>query len=105
MVGNRKDRDRGRRGHSGRGRSIKGGGLVKDDISRYTDSPNNRVVTAISLMLKTVTKEDTRGRLSSELGLLPGREQDKAATTKDTKMVIARRGAMETLTRAMTVKK
>ena len=55
-------------------------------------------------MLETVTKKDTGGRLSNELGPLPGREQDKAATTKDTEMVIARGSAMETLTRATTAK-
>ena len=47
----------------------------------------------------------TGGRLSSELGPLPGREQDKVATTKDTEMVIARGSAMETLSRATTAKK
>ena len=56
-------------------------------------------------MLKTVTKEDTGGKLSSELDLLLGRKQDKIATTKDTKMVIARGSAMETLARATTTKK
>ena len=56
-------------------------------------------------MLETVTKEDTGGRLSGELGPLPGRKQDKASIAKDTKMVIARWGAMETLTRATIMKK
>ena len=72
---------------------------------RNTDLPNNRVIATISFMLKTVIKEDTGGRLSNELGSFSGSEQDKAATTKDTKMVIARWRTMETLTWATTAKK
>ena len=56
-------------------------------------------------MLKTVAKEDTGGRLSSELGLLPERKQDKATTTKDTEMIIARRRPMKTLARTPIAKK
>ena len=55
-------------------------------------------------MLKTVTKEDTGGRLSNELGPLPERKQDKATTTKDTEMVITRGSVIETLTQATTAK-
>ena len=40
-------------------------------------------------MLKAITKEDTRGRLSSELSPLAGGKKDKT-TTKHTKMIIAR---------------
>ena len=55
---------------------------------------SNRVITAVTLMLKTVTEEDTGSRLSSELSPLAGGEKDKTATTKDAEMVIARGRAM-----------
>ena len=55
-------------------------------------------------MLKTITQKNTRNGLSGELCSLPRGEQNKAATAKDTKMIIARRGAMKTLTRATIVK-
>jgi len=56
-------------------------------------------------MLQTVTEENTRGRLGSELGPLSGREKDKTTTPKHTEMVIARGRAMKTLTRATIAKK
>ena len=56
-------------------------------------------------MLEIVTKEDTGDRLSGELGLLPGRKQDKATIAKDTKMIISEWCVMKTLTRTTTMKK
>ena len=51
---------------------------------------NNWIITAIALMLKAITKEDTGGRLSSEFSPLAGGKKDETTTTKHTKMIIAR---------------
>ena len=56
-------------------------------------------------MLKAITKEDTRGRLSSELSPLAGGKKDETTTTKHTKMIIARGRAIETLARTTIAKK
>ena len=93
------------RGHCIGRRSIEGGGLIKCDIPRDTDAPNNRIVATIPLMLETVTKEDTGGGLSSELGPLPRKKQEKTSIAKDSQMIIARWCAVKTLTRATTVNK
>ena len=71
--------------------------------SQEIQTPEQPVVATIPLMLETVNKEDTGGRLSGELGPLPRRKHDKATTPKDMKMIIAGRGAMNTLTRAVTM--
>ena len=84
--------------------SIEGGGLIKRDITRDANATSNRVITTITLMLEAITKEHTRDRLSCEFCLLPRGEQNKTATAKHTKMIIARRGAMKTLTRAAIMK-
>ena len=55
-------------------------------------------------MLETIAKKETRDRLSRELGPLPRRKQDIASTPKHTKVIIARWGAMETLTRTTILK-
>ena len=55
-------------------------------------------------MLKAITQKDTGNRLRCELCSLPRGEQDKAATAKNTKMIVAGRSAMKTLTRATIAK-
>ena len=65
---------------------------------------SNRIIATITLMLKAITKKNTGDRLDGELCSLPRREQDKATTTKHTEIIVAGRGAMKTLTRAMIVK-
>ena len=55
-------------------------------------------------MLKTITQKNTRNGLSGELCALPRREQNKGATAKDTEMIVVRRSAMKTLTRATIMK-
>jgi len=55
-------------------------------------------------VLETIAKEETRDRLSSKLGPLPRRKQDIASTPKHPKVIIARWGAMETLTRTTILK-
>ena len=62
---------------------------------RDSNTTSNRVIATITLMLKTITQKNTRNRLSGELCSLPMGEQNKAATTKDTKMIVAR-SAMKT---------
>ena len=51
--GRKREREgyRGRGGHGRGRRSIKGGGLIKSDIPRDTDSLNNQIVAMIPLML------------------------------------------------------
>ena len=59
----------------------------------------------IVLMLKTITEEDTGSGLSSELSPLARGKEDEAATTKHTKMIIARGRAIETLAQTTIAKK
>ena len=65
---------------------------------------SNWIITAIALMLKTITEKDIGSSLSSELSPLAGGKEDET-TTKHTKMIIARGRAMETLARTTIVKK
>jgi hypothetical protein len=53
----------------GRTRIVRAG-LIKGDIPRDPHPPSNRVITPIALMLRTVPKENTLDRLSSEFGAL-----------------------------------
>ena len=55
-------------------------------------------------MLEAITKKHTRDRLSCEFCSLPRGKQNKTATTKHTKMIVAGRGAMKTLTGATITK-
>ena len=94
---NRKQEGQGnrrRRRHSGSWRGVERGRLIKGDIARNADAASNRVIAAVTLMLKTVTEEDRGSRLSSEFSPLAGGKKDKIATTKDAEMIIARGRAM-----------
>ena len=62
------------------------------------------IIATITLMLKAITQKNTGHRLGGELCSLPRGEQNKAATTKHTEMIVAGRGAMKTLTRATIAK-
>lgn len=54
FVGKRKDKKRGRGRHSRRRRSIKGGRLIKCNITRYTYTTSNRIIATIAFMLKAI---------------------------------------------------
>ena len=90
--------------HCGKRESIEWGGLIERDITRNANTTSNGVIATITLMIKTLTQKNTRNGLSGELCSLPRGEQNKAATTKNTNMIIAKRSAMETLTRATITK-
>ena len=55
-------------------------------------------------MLEAITKKHARDRLSCEFCSLSRGKQNKTATAKHTKVIVAGRGAMKTLTRAVIMK-
>ena len=71
---------------------------------RDANATSNRIIATITLMLEAITQKHTRDRLGCEFCSLPRGEQNKTATAKHTKMIVAGRGAMKTLTRATIVK-
>ena len=89
---------------SGRRGSIEWGGLIERDITGDANTMSNKIITTITLMLKTITQKNTGDRLGSELCSLLRGKQNKTTTTKHTKMIVAGRGAMKTLTRATITK-
>jgi tRNA-dihydrouridine synthase len=60
--------------------------LIKGDILRNPHPTSNRVIAAITLMFRTIPKEDTLNRLSSEFGALMRWKKDVTDTSKATKM-------------------
>jgi len=81
----------------GGGTRVKRAGFIKGDIPRYPHLTGNRVVAAITLMLRTVSKKNTLNVLSSLLSALTGREKNKAGTPKATKMTVVGWMAKQTL--------
>jgi hypothetical protein len=72
-------------------------GFIKGDIPRDPHPTSNRIITAITLMLGTVPKEDTLNGLSSQLGALTWREKNKANTPKTSEVTVARRTTKKAL--------
>ena len=56
--------------------------LKKCHITRDAKTPRDRIIAAIALVLRAVTKKDTHGRAREKLGTLNRRKEDKADTTK-----------------------
>jgi hypothetical protein len=54
--------------------------LIKGDIPRNPHSTSNRVIAVITLMFRTVPKEDTLNRLSSDFGALMRWKKDVTDT-------------------------
>jgi hypothetical protein len=79
---------------------VKIGFVFKEsDITREANTPSRGVITAVALMLKTVTKKDTLNRLSCQFGGLSRRKENITCATKDTKMSIFRRRAVQDFSR------
>ena len=66
-------------------------------MTRDAKTPRDRIIAAIALVLRAVTKKDTHGRARRKLGTLNRRKKDKADTTKSPQMAVRRNTRMKTL--------
>ena len=78
--------------------------LNKGDIARNAKTACDRVITAVTLALRAVTKKNTRNELSRELYPLTRWQKDITQTPEHTKMDISRRTREQTLARTTTLK-
>jgi hypothetical protein len=76
--------------------------LNKCDITRDTYATSGRIITTITLMLRTISQKNTFNRLSRQLGSLTRCKQNIASTSENPKMIIVRRSTKKDFTRTLT---
>ena len=91
--------------HLGINRRNKGGGerevrLIEHNVVRNKDPARGKVVAAVPLVVRGVTKKDTTCRAGHQLMRSSGGDVRVTSTPEDTKVIVARRGTEKSTVRS-----